>query len=205
MKKNHWEEVYKLKDPDKVSWYQPHLANSLELIAESGIGTSAEIIDVGGGTSTLADDLLKGGYKHITVLDISAEAIQRSKVRLGEQANRIKWIEKDILKADFPEKSFDLWHDRALFHFLTKSHDRWSYAALAHKVLKPGGCLIVATFGPGGPTQCSGFDTVRYSPESLHHEFDGNNFKLEKSLIEKHNTPSGKTQEFIYCLLRKIK
>ncbi len=170
---------------------------------ELGIAKNAEIIDVGGGASTLADDLLKKGYQHITVLDISSEAIQRSKVRLGEQANRITWVERDILKADFPEKSFDLWHDRALFHFLTQSHDRLSYTALANKALKPGGCLVIATFGPGGPTQCSGLDTVRYSPENLHQEF-GKDFKFEKSLIEKHHTPTGKMQEFIYCLLRKI-
>ena len=201
--KNHWGEIYKSKSPGEVSWYQPRLATSLGLILESGIAQSAEIIDIGGGASTLADDLFKRGYEHITVLDISSEAIQRSKIRLGQQAKKISWVEKDIFKADFSEKSFDLWHDCALFHFLTQSHDRWNYVALANKVLKPGGCLIVATFGPGGPTQCSGLDTVRYSPESLHQEFDGN-FELKKSLIEKHHTPGGKPQEFVYCLFRKI-
>jgi len=202
-KKTHWENVYQSKSDRQVSWYREHLDNSLRMILETKVGREAAIIDVGGGSATLVDDLLENGFADITVLDISSSAIEKSRTRLGERAAQIEWLEADITRAALPENRFDVWHDRAVFHFLTDAADRRKYVAQVMRSLKIGGHIIVASFGLNGPQKCSGLDVVRYSPETMHEEFGGN-FKLVNSLNETHETPFGTTQEFVYCYCRKL-
>ena len=202
-KKSYWENVYTTKPHDQVSWYRGHLDNSLKMILQTGVGKDAAIIDVGGGSSTLVDDLLDHGFADVSVLDISGTAIAKSKQRLGSRSYRVNWIEADITEVTLSEEHFDVWHDRAVFHFLTDAEDRRKYVELVVRTLKPGGHIIVASFGLEGPDKCSGLDVVRYSPESMHDEF-GDDFKLMRSLEETHKTPFGTTQEFVYCYCRKI-
>ncbi|MEQ1923234.1 MAG: class I SAM-dependent methyltransferase [Pyrinomonadaceae bacterium] len=202
-RKEHWENVYATKSQDQMSWYRDHLDNSLKLIIQTGVGKDAAIIDVGGGCSTLVDDLLDGGFADVSVLDISGAAIEKSKERLGASAQMVNWIVADITEADLPDDRFDVWHDRAVFHFLTDVDDRRKYVDLVMRALKPGGHLIVASFGLEGPQKCSGLDVVRYSPETMHGEF-GQQFTIVKSLDETHNTPFGTTQEFVYCYFKKL-
>ncbi len=202
-KKNHWETVYQTKSDQQVSWYRQHLDNSLQLILNTGVGKEAAIIDVGGGSSTLIDDLLAHGFADVSVLDISAAALEKSKFRLGEKSTQIEWIEADITNISLPENHYDVWHDRAVFHFLTDAADRQKYVQLVMRSLKVGGHLIVASFGENGPLKCSGLDVVRYNPEKMHNEF-GKEFKMVKNLSETHETPFGTAQEFIYCYCRKL-
>lgn len=203
-RRTHWENVYQTKLPDQVSWYREHLDNSIQMILQTGVEKNGAVIDVGGGSSTLVDDLLDFGFSDVTVLDISETAIQNSKERLGTDANKVEWIEADITKISLPGNHFDVWHDRAVFHFLTDAEDRRKYVELVKSSVKVGGHIIVASFGLNGPQKCSGLDVVRYSPEKMHGEF-GDEFELVKSLNEQHNTPFGKEQEFIYCYCRKLK
>jgi len=200
--KVHWDKLYASKKPTEVSWHQTHLEKSLDLIRATGVNESARIIDVGGGASTLVDDLLAAGFRHLTVLDISSAAIQNARVRLGQRADEVAWLEADITRAELPAHHYDVWHDRAVFHFLTDAADRRRYLEAVNQAVKPGGHMIVATFGPHGPLQCSGLDIVRYTPESLHREF-GADYQLLQSVTENHVTPAGKHQEFIYCYCRK--
>jgi len=200
--KDHWENIYKNKSSQKVSWYSPHLKMSFELILSLGLPKNVAIIDVGGGASTLPDDLLAEGLKNITVLDISSEALEVSKSRLKDKVRFVHWIESDVSKAALPASKYDLWHDRALFHFLTKPEDRQKYVNNISRALKPGGYALIATFGPNGPLKCSGLEIVRYSVEDLKKEL-GEAFELEKHFIEIHKTPFDTTQEFLYCLFRK--
>jgi ubiquinone/menaquinone biosynthesis C-methylase UbiE len=202
-KKTHWETVYETKSDRQVSWYREHLDNSLWLILDTKVGKDAAIIDVGGGSSTLADDLLNHGFADVSVLDISAAALQKSKTRLAEKAAQIEWIEADITQVYLPKHHFDVWHDRAVFHFLTGAADRRKYVELVKRSLKVGGHIIVAAFGENGPQKCSGLEVVRYSPETMHGEF-GSGFKLIKTFNEIHKTPFGTTQEFVYCYCRKF-
>jgi 2-polyprenyl-3-methyl-5-hydroxy-6-metoxy-1,4-benzoquinol methylase len=197
---SHWNSVYSAKAPDSVSWYLPHLATSLELIKRFAPRWPS-VIDVGGGESTLADDLLAEGCRYITVLDISEEAINVSKKRLGVLSTYITWRVDDITKADLPRNYYDVWHDRAVFHFLTNEEDRRAYVERVAHSVKPGGHVIIATFGPEGPTKCSGLDVVRYDADALHSEF-GKAFRLLKSRTEVHKTPWGTEQQFLYCLCR---
>jgi SAM-dependent methyltransferase len=199
--KSHWENIYQTKAPTQVSWYQEHARLSLRLIADTGIDRADPIIDVGGGTSTLVDDLLADGYQHLTVLDISASALQTAQQRLGARATAVTWIEADITQAQLPGQFYAVWHDRAVFHFLTQPHDRQRYIQAVRHAVKPGGHVIVATFAPDGPPQCSGLNITRYSPNSLHHEF-GEDFQLITSTHEAHITPFGTEQKFIYCYCR---
>ena len=201
--KQHWENVYATKARDQVSWYREHLDNSLDLILKTGVEKDAAIIDVGGGNSTLVDDLLDNGFVDISVLDISGTAIANSKDRLGSRAEGVTWHEADITEVSLPEDHYDVWHDRAVFHFLTDAEDRRKYVELVMRSLKVGGHIIVASFGLEGPQKCSGLDVVRYSPETMHDEF-GDQFRLVKSLGETHKTPFGTTQEFVYCYCRKV-
>lgn len=201
-KKEHWENVYVTKPHDQVSWYRDHLDNSLKLILDTGVEKDASIIDIGGGASTLVDDLLENGFVDVSVLDISSTAIEASKRRLGRRADEVDWIEADITEVDLPAEHFDVWHDRAVFHFLTDPDDRRRYVELVNRSVKPGGHIIVASFGLNGPLKCSGLDVVRYSPDTMHDEF-GDQFELIRSIDESHNTPFGTTQEFIYCYCRK--
>ena len=163
---------------------------------------NAAIIDVGGGASTLPDDLLARGLKNITVLDISSKVLEVSKSRLGDKARCVQWIEADVLNFAFPACKYDLWHDRALFHFLTKPEYRQKYVNNLSGALKPGGYALIATFGSNGPLKCSGLEIVRYSAQKLR-EALGEAFTLEKHFTEIHKTPFDTTQEFLYCLFRK--
>lgn len=194
----HWENVYQTKSSTEVSWYQPTPEKSLEMIAYTGVPHDGVIIDVGGGASTLADSLLAQGYTEITVLDISAEALVTAKERLGAKADRVQWLVADITTVALPPHSIDVWHDRAVFHFLTNPDDRQRYIEMVNHALKPEGHIIVATFAPDGPTKCSGLDVMRYAPEELHSTF-GDNFTLMHSEQERHHTPFGTEQSFIYC------
>ena len=202
-RKAHWENVYQTKGRDELSWFREHLDTSLRMITNTGAQKDAAIIDVGGGNSTLVDDLLKHDFIDVSVLDISAKAISDSKERLGSKAERVTWIEADITSAGLPQNHYDVWHDRAVFHFLTESADRRKYVELVMRSLKRGGHIIVASFGLQGPEKCSGLDVVRYSTETMHDEF-GNSFDLVESIDETHNTPFGTTQNFVYCYCRKV-
>jgi 2-polyprenyl-3-methyl-5-hydroxy-6-metoxy-1,4-benzoquinol methylase len=167
----HWEKIYAEKAPNAVSWYCPHLETSLALIEQTVSRRSASVIDVGGGGSTLVDDLLARGYENITVLDISQSAIDANRKRLGKAAERVHWFVADITKVELESSAYDVWHDRAVFHFLTAVGDRIGYVRQVAHAVKRGGHVIVSTFGPEGPTRCSGLDIVRYDTESLHREF----------------------------------
>jgi len=201
--KAHWETVYRNKAPDAVSWYRPHLDRSLALIQRVAPGTDSAIIDVGGGESTLVDDLLRLGYADVSVLDVSAAAIEATRARLGEAADKVCWLTADITSVSLPEGRYDVWHDRAVFHFLTSAEQRRAYTRLVAQSVKPGGHVIVATFGPEGPTQCSGLDTVRYDADTLHDEF-GSTYELVESSKELHETPFGTVQQFVYCYCVKL-
>ena len=196
--KSHWEKVYKTKLPQEVSWYRPHLEISLNLIEEAALTHDAQVIDIGGGESTLVDDLLAVGYRNVTVLDISMTALEVAKERLGEGASKVAWLSGDVTECQLAARHYDVWHDRAVFHFLTNSTDRAAYVRQVAHAVKPGGHVIVATFGPEGPVKCSGLDVVRYDPDSLHDQF-GTGFKLLKHLTELHQTPAGSIQQFTYC------
>ena len=196
--KSHWEKVYRTKRPNEVSWYRPHLDVSLQLIEEAAPNRAAQIVDVGAGESTLVDDLLARGYHNLTVLDVSSTALLVAKERLGANAQKVNWVCDDVTSFVFPRHEYDVWHDRAVFHFLTESEDRAAYVSQVAQAVKPGGHVIVATFGPEGPTTCSGLNIIRYDPDTLHSEF-GASFRLVKHLTELHRTPAGSTQQFTYC------
>jgi len=199
--KTHWEEVYTSRAPDAVSWYRAHLETSLSLIEQAAHARSTAIIDVGGGESTLVDDLLVRGYTDLTILDVSQTAIDFTKKRLGSAADRIKWLVADIAEVGLLPGAYDLWHDRAVFHFLTTAAHRVAYVRQVVRAVKPGGHVIVSTFGPEGPTLCSGLQVMRYDADALHSEF-GERFRLVESLKELHDTPFGTTQQFLYCYCR---
>ena len=197
----HWEKIYREKTPDTVSWYRPHLETSLALIKKVAPPPYASIIDVGGGESTLVDDLLAWHYRKITVLDVSQTAIDVTKTRLGSSAQHVEWLTADITRAELSWNAYDLWHDRAVFHFLTNPDERSGYIRQVARTVKTGGYVLVSTFGPQGPTKCSGLEVIRYDARSLHAEF-GVRFRLLDSLTELHKTPFGTTQQFLYCLCR---
>ncbi|ATE61735.1 MULTISPECIES: class I SAM-dependent methyltransferase [Betaproteobacteria] len=202
MSKSHWEQVYGSKSPNAVSWYAPHLDESLSYIRRTGVDLAAAIVDVGGGEATLVDDLLEAGYRDIAILDISERALEVCRERLAERSARVKWLVGDVLEQDFAPRSVDVWHDRAVFHFLTEHAQRQRYVARVLKALKPGGYAIVGAFGPQGPTQCSGLPVVRYSSDELHDEF-GSCFLLLDHSTTLHTTPWGSTQQFVYCYCRR--
>ncbi|MBY0445443.1 MAG: class I SAM-dependent methyltransferase [Burkholderiales bacterium] len=201
--KSHWEQVYSSKATDAVSWFQEHAEHSLKLIQNTGLPVSAAIIDIGGGASTLVDDLLDYGYRNLTVLDLSAAAMAAAAKRLGSRGLDIMWIEADITQAPLPAKTYDIWHDRAVFHFLTTEEERQAYVAAVLHAVKPGGHVIVATFAEDGPTQCSGLPVMRYNATDLHSEF-GAPFELVHHDKEAHHTPFGTIQQFVYCYCRKV-
>jgi len=198
----HWEHVYESKAPDQVSWFRPHLETSITLIERAIQGNrDASFIDVGAGASTLVDDLVGRGYRDVTILDISATALDVAQQRMGRAAAEVTWLHADVLSAALAEHGYDVWHDRAVFHFLTKEEDRRAYVRQVARAVKKGGYAIVSTFGPEGPRKCSGLDTMRYDAESLHAEF-GARFRLMESSEELHETPFGTRQQFLYCLCR---
>jgi SAM-dependent methyltransferase len=199
--KKHWEQVYSTKAVDAVSWFQEHAETSLRLIQVTAVPLNAAIMDVGGGASTLVDDLLARGYMNVTILDLSAAALRAAQGRLGPRARLVTWVEADITKVELPLRYYDVWHDRAVFHFLTDPQDRHAYVNAVLRAVKPGGHVIVATFAEDGPTQCSGLPVMRYSAEELHSEF-GAPFTLVQHDKESHHTPFGMIQEFTYCYCR---
>ena len=199
--KSHWEAVYSTKSPDSVSWFQEHAEESIRLIAATGLGDSAAIIDVGGGASKLVDDLLAAGHTDISVLDLSAAAMAAARQRLGMLAGKVMWIEGDITEFDLPAARFDIWHDRAVFHFLTDVASRRRYVEQVMRAVRPGGHVIIATFAEDGPEQCSGMPVMRYRADQLHAEF-GAGFKLLAHHKEEHRTPIGQVQQFVYCYCR---
>ena len=195
-RKDHWERVYQKYSSTEVGWYQACPERSLKLIHNTGAGIDSSIIDVGGGTSMLSEHLLDQGYKKIAVLDISGNSIEKAKSQLGEKSGEINWIEADVTKYSFMEQ-YDIWHDRAVFHFLTKAEDRKGYIKSLIQALKLNGHLIIATFSLDAPSKCSGLSVVRYSPETLQNEL-GDNFILTEALVKAHVTPSGVKQNFIF-------
>ena len=199
--REHWDAIYSTKDANDVSWFRPHLERSLAFFEAAGIGREAAVIDIGGGASTFVDDLLDRGYENATVLDLSQSALDAARGRLGERAGRVRWVCADVTEASLPAAAYDFWHDRAVFHFLRDPLARRKYVAAVRRSLKPGGHIVVATFGPHGPEKCSGLEVMRYSPEELHAEF-GPAFARLDSATETHVTPWGKEQEFIYCYCR---
>jgi len=193
-RRTHWEGVYATRAPDEVSWYQPRPGTSLDLIARTGLGAGAGVIDVGGGASRLVDALLDLGYQRVAVLDIADAALARARARLGERAARVEWVTADVT-AWRPGRRFDLWHDRALFHFLVSERDRGAYRDALGLALRPGGQAIIGTFAPDGPEQCSGLPVVRHDAASLAREL-GPAYRLLETLGEDHATPNGKVQRF---------
>ena len=202
-RKEHWEKVYNSKQFSDVSWYQARPEVSLDFVRELQIEKSAAIIDVGGVASTLVDDLLAEGYSDVTVLDLSAAALSAAKLRLGALAAKVQWLEADVTEADLPGHRYDVWHDRAVFHFLTEPQQRQAYVEKVFHSVKPGGHVIVATFAEDGPTQCSGLPVMRYAASELHAQF-GEAFALVSHVKEAHHTPSGGVQQFVDCYCRVV-
>jgi 2-polyprenyl-3-methyl-5-hydroxy-6-metoxy-1,4-benzoquinol methylase len=205
--KPHWERIYQTFDPAQLSWYEEYPRLSLELIHSTEARKEAQIIDVGGGTSRLVDELLAEGYQHVTVLDIVGRALELTRQRLRARAAAVTWIEADITTVELPRHCYDVWHDRAVFHFLMQPEERRRYVETMRHAVRRDGHVIVATFtleGPtrGGPTRCSGLKVVRYSPASLADEF-GAEFELVKNTNELHRTPLGVEQALLYCSFKK--
>jgi SAM-dependent methyltransferase len=201
-RKEHWENIYTSKSPLDVSWYQTHADRSLALIQKTGVERASRIIDVGGGASTLVDDLIDKGYEAITVLDVSSAGLAHAKSRLGDRAAQVEWIVADATQANLPSNHYDLWHDRAVFHFLTQAEDRARYNQALRQAVRPGGHVVLSTFALDGPPKCSGLEIVRYSPESLLAELGPGMELIERSSVL-HQTPFGTQQIFIYCWFRK--
>ena len=195
----HWERIYRTKRSQGVSWFRPHLDTSLELIEQTGVSRNAPILDVGGGASTLVDDLVVAGYSDLTVIDLSEAALEASRARLGSRATEIAWIAADVTRVELAPSHIQVWHDRAVFHFLTEEADRERYVAQVRHAVAPGGHVIIATFGPEGPLRCSGLPTARYDADALHAVF-GTDFALVDRRHEQHRTPAGTDQQFVYCL-----
>lgn len=192
----HWQQAWSSKPATSTSWYQPRPELSLELIAATGIDHDAALIDIGGGASTLVDALLADGWSQLSVLDISAAALDVARQRLGVASNRVQWIEADLLNAQLPQR-YAIWHDRAVFHFLTNDADRQRYRLLAEASIVPGGQLILGSFAEDGPLRCSGLAVQRHSIESLAAAL-GPQFALIESRREIHQTPMGSEQRFVY-------
>ena len=200
--KAHWDSVYGSKTAEAVSWYAPHLLQSLQYVRTASSARDVAIIDVGGGESTLVDDLLADGYSNLTVLDLSTTALDVTKRRLGQASASVAWRVGDVLEIDLASAIYDIWHDRAVFHFLVTDEQRRRYVAQVLKAVKPGGFVIVGAFGPEGPEKCSGLPVARYAPTELHGTF-GEPFQLLASNIEVHTTPWGTPQQFVYCFCRR--
>ncbi|WP_407483856.1 class I SAM-dependent methyltransferase [Elizabethkingia meningoseptica] len=198
-RKNHWETVYETKNPDQVSWTQEIPQTSLNFIRSFGLSKDASIIDIGGGDSLLVDFLLQEGYCNITVLDISEKALEKAKKRLGQDAGKVKWIVSDITEFR-PETQYDIWHDRATFHFLTTAEQISKYVDIARTSVS--GYMSIGTFSTNGPTKCSGLEIRQYDEASLSHQLEPDFRKLE-CITENHETPFGTTQNFIFCSFRR--
>jgi SAM-dependent methyltransferase len=200
-RKKHWETVYETKQPNEVSWTQENPKTSLDFIRATNLSKTAKIIDIGGGDSKLVDFLLEAGYDHITVLDISEKALERAKNRLGKKAEKVNWIVSDITEFK-PETDYDIWHDRATFHFLTTPEQVEKYVQIVEKRVTS--FLIIGTFSNLGPKKCSGLDIKQYSENELENQFS-NRFKKIKCITEDHITPFETKQNFTFCVFEKIK
>jgi ubiquinone/menaquinone biosynthesis C-methylase UbiE len=201
---NHWDKVYTTKSSDRVSWFQVKPEKSLELIHRfMPVARQPIIIDVGGGASTLVDFLLGDEYESISILDLAASALNTAKQRLGSASERVSWIVADITQTELPANTYDLWHDRAVFHFLTIPADRAKYVDLVERSLKSGGILVMSTFAPDGPEKCSNLNINRYDCEDIL-AILGQNFKLIHSERESHQTPFETQQSFSYCVFEKL-
>ncbi len=200
-RKDHWEHVYSTKSETGVSWYQDEPRLSLELIGAVAPGDGGRIIDVGGGASVLVDRLLELPFGEIAVLDISETALGKARARLGPRAGRVRWVVADVTEAR-KLGTFDLWHDRAVFHFLTEAEDRRKYVELARHTVRPGGHLIIASFADEGPKRCSDLDVYRYNAETMAAEL-GDGFSLVREGQETHTTPWGSRQAFFYGVFRR--
>jgi SAM-dependent methyltransferase len=198
----HWEKVYREKAVTSVSWYRPHLETSLELIERFAGSKRAAILDIGGGASTLVDDLMGASYENISVLDIADDALEASRLRLGDAAQRVKWMAADFLGARLDEQRYDLCHDRAVFHFLNPAEEKAAYFAQAGRILRPNGVLILATFAVDGPQRCSGLEVSRYDEAALRNVV-GSCFELLESRRESHLTPAGSEQKMMYFVLSR--
>ncbi len=199
----HWQRVYLEKDPHQVSWFEDSPVASLELLANAHLSSFSSVIDVGGGASALVDALLSRGLANLTVLDISSAALEVSRTRLGAAAERVTWLTADITTAQLPIASYNLWHDRAVLHFLTDPSSRAAYVAALKNSLRPGGHALIATFAPDGPLKCSGLDTMRYDAPSLLEVLGTDQFALLEERRVRHVTPNGGTQAFTYALFRR--
>lgn len=197
----HWESIYQAKSPEQLSWFQAEARLSRELIERFAPDRNTRILDAGAGASTLMDGLLAAGYRRLTVLDLSSAALAIARRRLGPMAAAVDWREADVLTALLNGEGFGVWHDRAVFHFLTDLADREQYVEQVRRALKPDGFVVMATFAEDGPFRCSGLTTRRYSADALRSEF-GAAFELVAGQREHHVTPSGVTQAFTYCVLQ---
>ncbi|HET6377421.1 MAG TPA: class I SAM-dependent methyltransferase [Methylocella sp.] len=200
-RQEHWEKVYRAKAEQELSWFEKRPAISLDLIRAAGISREAAIIDIGGGESRLVDALLCEGFSALTVLDISKYALEAAKARLGPRAEKVIWIVADVTAWE-PSQSYELWHGRAAFHFLTSAADREAYAARVAKAVRPGGYVIIGTFAPEGPESCSGLPVQRHDAASIGAVL-GDEFALVESRRHAHQTPAGKTQPFQFSLFRR--
>jgi SAM-dependent methyltransferase len=198
----HWQDVYRRRTADAVSWFRPHLDVSLELLARAGMHADSRVIDVGGGAATLVDDLLARGLRNVSILDVSEQALAIARDRLGPRSQRVTWYAGDLLRVHLPAAGFDLWHDRAVLHFLTDPADAARYAAIAADAVTAGGHAVIAGFAPDGPERCSGLPVVRRSAEDIA-ALMLPAFELVESRNERHVTPTGATQSFAYALLRR--
>ena len=201
VKKEHWENVFTTKQETEVSWFQPYPKTSIEFVKLFNLPFDANIIDIGGGDSHFVDALLEEGYQNIWVLDISENALSRAKKRLGEKANKVNWVVSDII--DFiPTVTYDFWHDRAAFHFLTTEENINKYVGIAEKGIKTNGILVLGTFSESGPTKCSGLEIKQYSETSMSSRFELS-FDRVKCITEEHQTPFNTTQNFLFCSFKK--
>ena len=201
-KTEHWEEIYSTRSSKQIGWYAPHLVTSIKWISELDITTEDPIIDVGGGVSTLVDDLLVTGHKKLTVLDLSEKAISLTKKRLGGLSSSVTWLQGDVTQFELPLRYFKLWHDRAVFHFLIDPEQQQRYKDALLKTLKVDGYFIIGTFDLEAPPQCSGLPVQRYTSEILCNRF-GKEFQLKRHQHEIHRTPSGMEQAYVYCLFQR--
>ncbi len=199
-RKEHWENIYNTKNLTQVGWYQEKPIISLDFLSSAHLSKNSKIIDVGGGESRFVDYLLDGGYKDITVLDISESAIIKAQQRLGDDAQKVKWIISDITEFQ-PSEKYDFWHDRAAFHFLIDAHDVKKYVSLVQKAITPCGQVVVGTFSTDGPSKCSGIPIHQYTEDTLNTIFQ-DDFEKINSFYHDHITPSGQLQNFIFCHFR---
>jgi SAM-dependent methyltransferase len=202
-RRSHWQNVYRTSNLASLSWHSPHLEISLELLTSAGLSAASRVIDIGGGASTLVDDLLDRGVRAVSVLDVSVEALSLAQERLGERARAVAWYTEDVLASRLPSGAFDFWHDRAVLQFLTHSADAIRYAQTAARAIAAGGYAVIAGFAPDGPERCSGLPVARRSPQDVATLF-APSFVLVQTRTERHRTPAGVEQSFAYALLRRV-